>query len=174
MLQALDRVEKPADLFGAHDHRKRLRLAAGRDDVVEVPVPPEGDLVEKADGRDGNQNRAGREMPVPGEVELVGPDVIRPKQLWRLAEVAGELGNLLQIRPLGVRREIADLHVFGHTLAEWGHGRRLCEMKRAAGRRSMLPQSRPSEEGKANKRRARPNALNPPHSIPTHRSGRSV
>jgi len=67
------------------------------------------------------------------EMELVGPDIVRPEQVWRLAEVAGELGDLLQIRPLRVRREIADLHVLGHALAEWCHGRLLCEMKRATG-----------------------------------------
>ena len=35
-------------------------------------------------------------------------------------------------------------------------------MKRATGRRSMVPQSRPSEDGEVNKHRARPNALGPP------------
>ena len=139
VLQALDRVEKPADLFGAHDDRKRLRLAAGRDSVVEVPVPPEGDLVEETDGRDRDQDRAGREMPVLGEMELVGPDVVRPEQVRRLAEVAGELGDLLQIRPLRVRREVADLHVLGHALAEWGHGRLPCEI---SARQAAAPWSR--------------------------------
>jgi len=162
VLRALDRLEEPADLLGAHDDRKRLRLAAGRDGVVEVPISPEGDLVEEADGRDRDQDRAGREMLVPGEMELVGPDIVRPEQVWRPAEVAGELGNLLQIRPLGVRCEIADLHVFGHALAEWGHGRLLCETKRATGRRSIVAQSRPSEDGEVNRCRARPNALDPP------------
>jgi hypothetical protein len=59
-------------------------------------------------------------------MELVGSDIVRPEQVWRRAEVAGELGDLLQIRPPGVRREIADLHVVGHALPEWCHGRLLC------------------------------------------------
>jgi hypothetical protein len=122
VLQAADRVEEPADLFGAHHDRKHLRLAAGRDDVVEIPISPEGDLVEEADGCDRDQDRAGRELLLPGEMELVGPDLVRPEPLWRLAEMAGELGDLLQIRPLRVQREIADLHVLGHALAELYHG----------------------------------------------------
>ena len=69
---------------------------------------------------------AGREMLVLGEMKLVGPDIVRSEQFRRLAEVAGKLGDLLQIRPLRVRCEIADLHVVGHALAEWGHGRLLC------------------------------------------------
>ena len=34
-------------------------------------------------------------------------------------------------------------------------------MKRATGRRSIVAQSRPSEDGEVNKHRARPNALDP-------------
>jgi len=60
--------------------------------------------------------------------------------------VAGILGNLLQIRPLRVRREIAELHVLGHALTKWRHGRLLCEIKRATGRRSMVSQPKPSED----------------------------
>jgi hypothetical protein len=54
-------------------------------------------------------------------MQLIGSDIVRPKQVWRSAEVAGGLGDLLQIGPSFVRREIADLHVFGHALAKWRH-----------------------------------------------------
>ncbi len=46
-------------------------------------------------------------------------------------------------------------------VGEVGHGRLLCETKRATGRCSIVAQSRPSEDGEVNKHRARPNALGP-------------
>jgi len=38
MLQILDGVEKPVDLFLTHHDGKLLRLAADRDDLVDAPL----------------------------------------------------------------------------------------------------------------------------------------
>jgi hypothetical protein len=118
VLRVLDCNQKAVDLVRAHNDWTFLWLAAGRDRVVDAPVPLQGDVVEETDSRDRDQDGAGRKALVQGEMQLIGSDIVRPKQVWRSAEVAGELGDLLQIGPPCVRREIAHLHVFGHALAK--------------------------------------------------------
>ena len=56
---------------------------------------------------------------------------------------------------------MADLHVVGHELTEWCHGRLLCEMSRAIGRRSNVAQSRPPEDEDVSAGRFGPNVLDP-------------
>lgn len=118
VFRVVDRDEEAVDFLLAHHDWKFLRLAARGDRVVDVPIPLKGHFVKEPDGRDRDQDRTGRQALFLDEMELVGPDIFRAKQVRRFAEVAGILGNLLQIRPLRVWREIADLHVFGHALAE--------------------------------------------------------
>ena len=65
-------------------------------------------------------------LPVLAQMELIGADIVRAQQLWRLSEVAGELGDLLQVRALRVRRKVADLHILDHAMAKGCHGRFLC------------------------------------------------
>ena len=90
MFLVFDRVEEACHFLPAQHHGQLLLLAAGWDDVVEIPIPLESDLVEEADGGHRDADRTGRELPVPGQVNLVGSDVLRPKQLGRLVEMAGE------------------------------------------------------------------------------------
>jgi hypothetical protein len=59
--------------------------------------------------------------------------------------VAGELRDLLDIRALRVRREIADLHVLDHALAKWRHSSLLCGMGVREGA-SHGPACEPSEK----------------------------
>jgi len=68
------------------------------------------------------------------EVELVGANVGRTQQLWRLAEVAGEPGDLLNVGALSVGPEVANPHILDHAMAKRGHGQLLCGMARARGR----------------------------------------
>ncbi len=131
MLQQVDGVEKPADLVAAQYDGEPLRLAAGRNHIVDAPLPLERDLVEEADRGDGNEHGTGRKLPVLAQMDLVGPDIVGAQQLGRLAEMTGELGDLLQIRALGERREVADLHILDHATAKRGHGLLLCGMRRA-------------------------------------------
>ena len=67
-------------------------------------------------------------------MELVGTDFGRTKQLGRLAEVAGEQGDLLEVGALRIRGEVADLHFLDHAAAKWRHGQLLCGMMCARGR----------------------------------------
>src|SRR6202789_2904388 len=59
MLPAVDGVEEPGDLVLAEHGRKLLRLATGGDDLVDAPNPPQGDLLEKADGGHPHKNLNG-------------------------------------------------------------------------------------------------------------------
>jgi len=95
VLQVPDRIEEACNLLRAEYDGQSLRPAAGGDDVVKVPPPVKGDLVEKAEGGDGDPDRTGRKLPVPSKVELERADVGRPQQLRRLVEVAGELRHVL-------------------------------------------------------------------------------
>ena len=121
MFQVLDRVEKPDDLFRAHHDGKRLGPAAGWDDVIDVPSALQCDVVEKANGGDRHTDRTGGKFFVSGQIELKGSDLGRPQQFWRLTKVARELRDVLQIRALRVRREVADLHVLDHALTKRRH-----------------------------------------------------
>jgi len=89
MLQQLDGIEKAYDLIAAQYDGQPLRLAAGRNDIVDAPLPLERDLVEEADRGDGHQHRACRELPVLAQMNLVGSDVVGSEQLGRLAGRTG-------------------------------------------------------------------------------------
>src|SRR5208282_4753943 len=121
VLEVLDSVEKPDDLFRAHHDRKRLWPAAGRDDVIDVPSALQRDVVEKTNGGDRHTDRTGGKLFVCGQIELKGPDLGWAEQFWRLTKVARELRDVLQIRALRVRREVTDLHVLDHALTKRRH-----------------------------------------------------
>src|SRR5208283_1628516 len=93
----------------------------GWDDVIDVPSALQCDVVEKANGGDRHTDRTGGKFFVSGQIELKGSDLGRPQQFWRLTKVARELRDVLQIRALRVRREVADLHVLDHALTKWRH-----------------------------------------------------
>ena len=73
-------LKKLQDLFRAQDNRQLLRLLGRRDDVFEVPILLEGDLVEEAQGGDGDEDRTGSQLLFVGQVDLVSADVLRAQQ----------------------------------------------------------------------------------------------
>src|SRR5437868_180784 len=73
-------------------------------------------------------------LPLLDEVELVGANVGRTQQLWRLAELAGESRDLLNVGAPGVGREVANPHILDHAMAKRGHGQLLGGMVCARGR----------------------------------------
>ncbi len=131
MLQHFHGIKKLPDLVAAQHDRQAMGLTAGRHDLLDVPLPPQRDLEEKAQRGDRDQDRAGRQLPLLGEMDLVAPDVGRTQQLGRFAEVASEQRDLLDVGTLGVRCEVADPHVLDHALAKRRHGQLLCGMERA-------------------------------------------
>jgi hypothetical protein len=121
VLQRRDAVEEAENLVAVQYDGKPLRLAAGGDHLIDAPVPLERDLVEKAEGGDRDQDRTGRELPLVGQMQPIDSDIFRPQHRGRLAEVAGKLRDLLEIRALRLRREVADLHVLDHATTKRGH-----------------------------------------------------
>ena len=56
-------------------------LPRGGQDFRDVPVLAEGDAVEEAQGRDGDADRAGRELPGAGQEQLVVADLLGAESL---------------------------------------------------------------------------------------------
>src|SRR5208337_5618299 len=75
----------------------------------------------KANGSDRHTARTGGKLFVSGQMALKGADLGWAEQFRRLMKVARELRDVLQIRALRVRREVADLHVLDHALTKWRH-----------------------------------------------------
>ena len=124
-----DAAEEPLNFLGTEDDRQLLRLLGKRQDLFRRPVPFERHTVEKAQRRNGGVDRAGRQLLLVGQINLVGPNVLAPEQVRRLAEVTREQRDLLKVGELGIEREVAHLHVLAHALAKLGHDKLLCPME---------------------------------------------
>ena len=121
VLEQRHALEKLLDLLPAEHDGQCLGFLGGRDDLGHAPVALQRDLVQEAEGRHGDENRPRRQPPLGGQVDLVRADFLGAQALGGLLEVASELGDLLQVRLLGVERQVADLHVLEHPLPKGGH-----------------------------------------------------
>ena len=54
-------------------------------------------------------------------MQLIGPYFVEPEQLRRPVEVASKQRDLADVVIDGVRGQVAHLHVFDHSLAQWCH-----------------------------------------------------
>src|SRR4051794_30227471 len=84
-------------------------------------VAPERDPEEEPERRDGliecrHANAARRQM------QLVAADVLETGQVWRSSEEGREVLDPLHVVMLGLRRELADRHVFDHAPPQRAHG----------------------------------------------------
>ena len=127
MLGGLHPVEELDHFFRAEHDRQGAGLLRHGDHVVEDPPLPQGDPIEKAEGRHGDDQRARRKTALVGQVDLVGADLLQTETRRRAAEVAGEPRDGLDVRLLGARRQTPHLHVFEHALTKRGHETLLCE-----------------------------------------------
>ena len=121
VLGARHAVEELQDFLGAGNDRQLVGLPGGGQDLRDVPVLPERDAVQEAQGGDGDADRTGREFPFGGEEHLVVADLLGAEQRRGPVEMAGELQDLLDVGGLGARGEIAHGHVLRHALAKWCH-----------------------------------------------------
>jgi len=169
-----DTAEEVHGFPGAGYDGQLAGLPRGGQDFRDVPVLAEGDAVEEAQGRDGDADRAGRELPGAGQEQLVVADLLGAEPLRRLAEVAGEPGHLADVARLGVGGQVANGHVLRHALAQWCHENAPLRYRMgcaAKGSHPMLPQSelagKPGNAwGIGPTRRTQPrqeNALSPNH-----------
>ena len=127
MLGGLHPVEELDHFFRAEHDRQGAGLLRHGDHVVEDPPLPQGDPIEEAEGRHGDDQRARRKTALVGQVDLVGADLLQTETRRRAAEVAGEPRDGLDVRLLGARRQTPHLHVFEHALTKRGHETLLCE-----------------------------------------------
>ena len=81
MLAVTHTVEKTDDFLRAQNYGEFLWLLRCRDDLVEVPRPFQRDLIEKPQGGDGDEDRAGRQLALVGEIDLVSADLLGPQFL---------------------------------------------------------------------------------------------
>ena len=94
-------VPRPVDLSPGAQHLEQLRLLRHGDHIVEDPLLPEGDPIEEAERRDGDDQRARRQLALVGQVDLVGANLLRTETGRGTAEVAGESRDGLDVRLLG-------------------------------------------------------------------------
>ena len=85
------------------------------------PGPFEGGVVEKPERGDRDDDGTGREASFLGQVEQISADLRWPEKVGRFAKMAGEPNDLCDIHTLGVRCQVADLHVLDHATAKWAH-----------------------------------------------------
>ena len=57
-----------------------------------------------------------------GTPSATSSDLLGTQDVWRSPEVPSELGDVVHIRPLGMRGELPHLHVFEHAASKGGHG----------------------------------------------------
>jgi hypothetical protein len=116
VLQPRRGIEQPRHLFDAEHHRQLARLVNDMgmlDDLVAL----ERDLKEEPQRRDGlidgrHANTACRQM------ELVAAHVLEARRIRRSPEERSEVLDPLHVVMLGLRRELADRHVFDHAPAQ--------------------------------------------------------
>jgi len=119
------RLEQPADFVLAEDDGQLGLSLRRRADRLDRPVLLEGHFVEKAERRDGHEERAGGELPLMDEMVLIGADVLRTQPLRRPAELPGTLRHGLAVRRLRLLGAVPNPHVLDHPLTKRGHDARL-------------------------------------------------
>src|ERR1700732_5386231 len=70
---------------------------------------------------DRDDDGTGCEVSFLGQVEQIDPDLRWPENVGRFAKMGGEPDDLCDIHTLGVRCQVADLHVLDHATAKRAH-----------------------------------------------------
>lgn len=74
-----DATEEPLNFLRTEDDRQPLGLLGKWQNLFRRPVPIERHSVEKAQCRDGGVNRAGRQLLLVGQIDLIGPNILSPE-----------------------------------------------------------------------------------------------
>lgn len=83
--------------IGVAENRGELALPPGIRDMIQHPRVPEGGVIEEAQGTDGLIKGGPRNLPVMGEVVLVGADVFRPQTIGWGVKVLRKVGDAPQV-----------------------------------------------------------------------------
>src|ERR1700682_4122124 len=103
-----NRLEEARDLLRAQHHRQLLRLL-GADDAIKRILPAERHAEEEAQRARYLVDVRPRQTK-PGQVDLVGADLLHSKLIGRSIEKAAELRYRIDVGLLGCWREIANRH----------------------------------------------------------------
>src|SRR6185437_6111008 len=97
---------------------RRLR----KHQIVERQIAPLQDLLEeKAQSRNPNLDRAGRQLPFLEKMDLIMPQLFGPHLLRRLVVMFGQLSHSEDVAANRFRRIVTPLKFFQHALTKLGH-----------------------------------------------------
>src|ERR1700730_7397314 len=117
--QPRHRLQEADDLLTAEHHRQLLRLL-GADDAIERLWPAQRHTEEEAQG--ARHLIDVRPRPAkPGQVKLVGANLLDPQPIRRTAKKTAELGNRVDVGLLSCWRKVANRHVVDHPSTQRGH-----------------------------------------------------
>ena len=85
--------------------------------MADGPVLLEGGAVEESQGAHGLIESGPGGVLLADQEELIGPDLLRSQKGGRFSEVLSELGHRPEVGVDRVGREVANLHVFDHSLS---------------------------------------------------------
>jgi|SRR6516164_550681 hypothetical protein len=133
-------AEKLQDFLGTENDGQFLGHLGSGNDFVHVPLAAQRYFVKETQSGYGDNAGSGSHLFFLGEMDLVSTDLLLSQDIGRLAKVASELRDVLQVGNLGGVGEIADPHVFDHALSKGCHRKLLCEMECAASSQTMVSQ----------------------------------
>ena len=94
VLKIVHSAQEARDFVLAQNDGKLFRLTAGGNVVLDSPWPLEGNGVEKPQGGDRDNDRAGCEMSLLRQVEQIGPDLGSAQDVQAIYENTGQTGRL--------------------------------------------------------------------------------
>ena len=112
-------LQKADDLLPAEHHRQLFWLL-GADDAVEGLGSAQRHA-EKEPQRARNLVDVRPRPAEPGQVKLVGPNLLNTQPIRRAAEETAELGDRVDVGLLGCWREVANRHVVDHAATQRRH-----------------------------------------------------
>jgi hypothetical protein len=115
VLDAGNVLEQAADLVGA-GHDGQFFLDPGARKVLLVPRHFQRVEIQELNGGNERVDALGGKFALLEHVELVLAYGLEVELLGAAVEIAGEIGDIMDIASLGSWREIAQLHVFDETL----------------------------------------------------------
>jgi hypothetical protein len=90
VFDVFDAAEKMENLRSAENDRQLLGLLGSGNARFQVPASFKGNVVEKAKGGSGDDDRTRSQLPLVRQVELIVTYFFRTEQLWRLMKMTGE------------------------------------------------------------------------------------
>src|ERR1017187_2905729 len=91
--------------------------------VIGKVGPPESLDVEKAQSAGAKPNSPRRQLTIAKQMNLILPDMVQAKPLWRTMEVPRKILHRVEIATCGALGIVATLEFIQHQLPKMGHGK---------------------------------------------------